>query len=124
MAKPPSHTTEKEVGAILSNALLALSKTLFFVEMREKNPAEAAKRMARLRAVTEALLNPLKTLTEDRTIQAQEAVYILTAGAMLVHGVQVTKNLKYPALQDIGARYIEDQELWEKEGLMGEVEGE
>lgn len=108
MAKAPPHTTQREIGAAVNNAILLTKSSQFFTEFTAKNSAERVlKRNQRLRAYSEAHIAVIKDHVVEGTLNADEAVLILLSEAIVICGL-FYKGLKLPMFADFASRLLED----------------
>lgn len=110
MAKNSKYVTQKEMGALINNAVFSVLRTPYFLELEDEIGADkAGKRRDRLRAYTEAHFSTLKDHLNVGYLNADEALLILLSEALLVAGLYY-KNVKLPMFADLASRLLDDEE--------------
>jgi hypothetical protein len=108
-AKPPAHTSARDLSVWVNNALLGWRKSFYFMHLQDKQGQKALDaRMAKLRVYMEAHLAPLTEAMGEKLLDPSEAIYVLLAETAMVMGTALPGASKFPAYQDLSARILED----------------
>jgi hypothetical protein len=108
MAKAPPHSTQRDVGAAVNNAILLVKETKYFKDyLAEKGPDRDLKRKQRLRAYVEAHIQTIKDHVATDLLHPDEAILILLSEAIVIAGL-FYKGLKLPVFQDYAKNLLED----------------